>query len=196
MINKDTVINAQNALQQLGLYDGSIDGVIGSKTVRGLLKAYKTTNNEYIQELLQLSTNIHLTELIKSPTASKIGIDNTPTGMVYNNLKESAVNLWQPVRDLLGVPIIISSGYRCQELNKAILGAKNSSHMYGYAIDFTAPKFGNTREIVKFLKSELPKRGIKYDQIILEYPSSPNSWVHLGYKKFNGSQRNNSFQIG
>lgn len=196
MTDINSVKHAQNALQELGLYSGTIDGIIGSMTIKGLLLAYNKTDNEHIHNLLQLSKNIHLTEVVKSQTATRYGIDNTPNGQIYENLKQSAVNLWQPVRDILGVPILISSGYRCPELNKRINGAKTSSHMSGFAIDFVAPSFGNTRKVVEFLSRELPKRNIKFDQIILEYPNSPNSWVHLGYKKYDGSQRNSKFQIG
>ncbi|UYZ77034.1 hypothetical protein LP123_02850 [Moraxella bovis] len=54
-------------------------------------------------------------------------------------------------------------------------GAKNSAHKYGLAIDFIAPRFGNTRKIAKFLVAELTARNIKFDQIILEFPDSAGS---------------------
>lgn len=139
--------------------------------------------------VIPITKNITLNELLASQTAARRGIDNMPDAKVLNNLIESAVNLWQPARDILGHPIIITSGYRSPGLNSAIGGAKNSAHIHGLAIDFRAPTFGTTRQIVAHLTKELKKRGIKYDQIILEYPNSTGSWVHLGYKHPSGSQR-------
>ena len=106
------------------------------------------------------------------------------------NLTESVLKLWQPARELLGVPMLVSSGYRSPKLNKAVGGSSTSAHSYGFAIDFTAPGFGNTRKIANFLAKEFKARGIMFDQIILEFPDSPNSWVHLGYKSSKGLQRN------
>lgn len=64
-----------------------------------------------------------------------------------------------------------------------------SAHCYGLAIDFTAPAFGDTRKVARYLVVELKEHGIKFDQLILEFPDSPNSWIHLGYKHPNGRQR-------
>lgn len=145
---------------------------------------------------IPITANISLNELLASQTATRHNIDNMPTQAVLQNLIDSAVNLWQPARELLGESIRISSGYRSPILNKKIGGATNSAHLYGYAIDFVAPKFGNTRQIVSFLTKKFREKGIKFDQIILEYPNSPNSWVHLGYKHPDGRQRNSAFRIG
>lgn len=137
----------------------------------------------------QVTENFNYLELIDSKTASARGINNIPPEEFKKNLIDSCSNLWQPARDILGVPMKINSGYRSPVLNKAIGGSTTSTHCYGYAIDFVAPKFGTTTEIVKTLVSEFTKRGIAWDQIILEFPSSPNSWVHLGWKHNSGKQR-------
>lgn len=134
---------------------------------------------------MQLSQNFSLSELIKSPTSKRLGIDNSPDDRVLNNLKASVKNLWQPTRQLLGVPVLVSSGYRCPALNLAIGGAKHSAHMSGFAIDFTAPKFGTPRQIVTFLSKAYAQNGIGFDQMILEF----DRWIHLGYQSPTGSQR-------
>lgn len=138
---------------------------------------------------MQITKNFHYSELIHSRTAAARGINNTPPEAIKNNLIGATKNLFQPVRDLLGQAMIISSGYRSPNLNRVIGGSSTSAHCCGYAIDFTAPSFGNTRKIAKFLAEELPKRGIKFDQIILEFPDSPSSWIHIGWKSPTGSQR-------
>lgn len=137
----------------------------------------------------QVTENFNFLELIRSNTAKARGIDNMPSEQIKKNLIGSCESLWQPARDILGVPIKINSGYRSPTLNKAIGGSKTSSHCYGYAIDFVAPKFGTTTEIVKALVKAFNEKGIAWDQIILEFPSSPNSWVHLGWKHSSGAQR-------
>ncbi|OAV00219.1 MULTISPECIES: D-Ala-D-Ala carboxypeptidase family metallohydrolase [Moraxella] len=138
---------------------------------------------------MQISKNFHLLELIHSDTAIERGIKNTPSTQHKANLVEATHRLWQPVRDLLGVAMRVNSGYRSHALNRAVNGSQTSAHSHGLAIDFVAPKFGNTRQIAKFLASELPRRGIRFDQLILEHPDALRSWIHLGYKHPDGRQR-------
>jgi hypothetical protein len=84
--------------------------------------------------------------------------------------------LVEQVRTELGqVPILISSGYRCPALNKAVGGATQSAHVAGRAVDFTAPRFGTPLIICQHLaKSTLP-----FDQLIYENTHGI-TWVHLG----------------
>ena len=138
-----------------------------------------------------ITPNFYLSELTRSNTAARFGIRNTPSETHLKNLTDSAKNLWQPVRDMLGVPVLVSSGYRSPALNAKIGGARNSAHSHGFAIDFSAPAFGDSRKIAEFLVKELRARGIKFDQLILEFPGTPGSWIHLGYKRpGTGEQRN------
>lgn len=138
---------------------------------------------------MKITDNFSYEELIHSNTAKARGIDNTPTKQIKDNLIESCKSLWQPAREILGKPMKVSSGYRSKALNRAIGGSTSSAHCYGYAIDFTSPEFGSTTEIVKTLVKAFNEKGIAWDQIILEFPSSPNSWVHLGWKHSSGKQR-------
>ena len=134
---------------------------------------------------MQLSKNFTLDEFTFSQTASRVGIDNTPTEEVLENLKHTAENM-EKVRKILGYPILISSGYRSPTLNRTIGGAKNSQHMQGEAVDFTCPKFGTPREIVNKLKDyDLP-----FSQLILEY----ERWVHISFTK--GSSKKQVLVIG
>ncbi|MFW2176639.1 MULTISPECIES: D-Ala-D-Ala carboxypeptidase family metallohydrolase [unclassified Moraxella] len=139
--------------------------------------------------IMQITANFSLAELTHSNTAVARGIANTPTEAHKQNLIHACVNLWQPMRDLLGKPVHINSGYRSTAVNKAVGGSPTSAHSIGFAIDFVCPAFGSPREIVQFLATELPKHGIGFDQIILEFPDTDNSWVHIGYKNQAGRQR-------
>lgn len=142
-----------------------------------------------------ITEHFNLSELVHSNTAKKRGINNDPPLWVEKNLREACEKLWEPAREILGHPMKISSGYRSEALNKAIGGSMTSAHTYGLAIDFTSP-YGSTTEVVKLLAKELKAKGIPWDQMILEYPNSPNGgWVHLGYKSRDGKQRGQTLVI-
>lgn len=130
---------------------------------------------------MRLSKNLTLKEAIKSNTASRLGIDNTPEDWEIHNLRAVAENVFQPIRDHFGVPIGVSSGYRSKELNKAIGGSKYSQHMIGEALDIDADIFGRVTnaEIFNFVKNNL-----EWDQMIWEFgdDKEPN-WVHISYKE-------------
>lgn len=148
-----------------------------------------STKTNKIDPNLKVSQNFYMSELIQSSVALRLGIDNTPTPEYQKNLIEATKKLWQPARTLLDKPMLISSGYRSPKLNDAVGGSDSSAHSFGFAIDFTSPSFGNTRKIAEFLVKELKRKNIKFDQLILEFPDSPSSWIHLGYKSQTGQQR-------
>lgn len=77
-----------------------------------------------------------LKEMIKSETADKLGIDNTPNEVAFFNLRET-MSFLDIIRQLWGGPIYVNSGYRCKELNDAIKGSETSQHMKGQAADIT-----------------------------------------------------------
>jgi len=137
---------------------------------------------------MRLSKNLTLKEAIKSNTASRLGIDNTPEQWEINNLRAVAENVFQPIRDHFGVPIGVSSGYRSKALNKAIGGSKYSQHMIGEALDIDADIYGKVTnaEIFNYIKDNL-----EWDQMIWEFgdDDEPN-WVHVSYKEsgFNRKQ--------
>lgn len=102
------------------------------------------------------------------------GIDNTPpTLTVIDALRRTAMLLEQ-VRTRLGVPVLVSSGYRCPELNAAVGGQKASQHLLGQAADFIAPAFGTPTTVVSALRDAV---GLDYDQLILEF----GRWVHISW---------------
>lgn len=102
------------------------------------------------------------------------GIDNTPpTLTVIDALRRTAMLLEQ-VRTRLGVPVLVSSGYRCPELNAAVGGQKASQHLLGQAADFIAPAFGTPTTVARALRDAI---GLDYDQLILEF----GRWVHISW---------------
>lgn len=135
----------------------------------------------------QLSDHFSLEEMVFSQTAARKGIDNIPTPGIVANLRVLCATL-EEVRELLGVPLLISSGYRSPALNKAVGGAKGSAHMLGLAADFTAPAFGTVLQVAK----KIAASGIVYDQVIHEF----TSWVHLGLSKDPPRKQNLSIFTG
>ena len=173
--------------EQLGVV---ADGLWGDVSHTALIQALRQG------KVIKASNNFTVNELLHSDKAVNNGIENLPSPQDLKNLINTVDNLWQPVRDLLGHPMKVTSAYRNSKVNKLVGSGGGSAHLVGYAMDFRCPDFGSTSEIVKFLAKELPKRGIKFDQLILEYRNSPKSWVHLAWKNQRGQQRSQVFSIG
>lgn len=110
-------------------------------------------------------------EFIKSSTAEKYNIDNTPDEEATKNL-EKLMDFLDPIRDKWCIPIIITSGYRCKELNKVIGGSKTSSHCVGLAADLKYQE-----NLFQFLLDYLKDK--EFDQLIMEYSGSVK-WIHIG----------------
>lgn len=187
------VIEIQTKLKKLGLYKGNLDGISGSLTEQAvkeaIIKGVCTDKDLYDCQNPLVTANFRYSELIHSNTAVRLGIENTPNAVHKANLIESCTKLWQPARDILGKTMIISSGYRSPAVNKAVGGSDSSAHSIGCAIDFTSPSFGTSRTIANKLAQEFKAKGIKFDQIILEFPDTDSSWIHLGYKNRKGEHR-------
>jgi NADH dehydrogenase FAD-containing subunit len=129
---------------------------------------------------MQLSKNLSLAEVLRSESAKRNGISNTPTKEHLANLTSIALNVFQPIRDHFLVPIHISSGYRSLALNKAVGGSNTSQHSKGQAldIDMDGTKITN-KQIFDFIKDN-----IEFDQLIWEFGTDKNpDWVHVSYAK-------------
>lgn len=132
---------------------------------------------------MKLSNNLSLTEVTKSQTAIRHGIDNTPTDEHIENLKRVAEKVFQPIREHFNTPIYVSSGYRCAELNTRIGGSATSSHCHGEALDLDMDGRGSisNREIFDYVRANL-----QFDQLIYEFGNDQNpGWVHISIKKDN-----------
>ena len=129
---------------------------------------------------MKLTENFSLSELTKSQTAERKGIDNTPSAEHQENLKSLCTAILQPVRDHFSKVVTISSGYRSPELCTAIGSKTTSQHAKGQAADFEI--FGVSNKAL----ADYIDEALYYDQLILEYwnESDPNSgWVHCSYSQ-------------
>jgi urease beta subunit len=126
---------------------------------------------------MRISKHISIEEATLSPTALRLGIDNTPNEDVLVNMKLVAERCFEPIRNWYGKPIKVNSFYRCDALNKAVKGSATSQHVQGKAIDIsTGTKIGNK------LIYEWAKNNLIFDQLINEYDYA---WVHISYNKNN-----------
>lgn len=184
------ITEIQNHLKGRGLYSGVVDGLMGPVTAKAIVTALKGASPEV--QNYRVSKNFFLSELLRSDTAIRKNISNIPEPQHLINLVRAVQQLWQPIRDELGVPMLISSGYRGELLNNIIGGSDSSAHSIGSAIDFTAPAAGSSRVIAVKILRFLRTKKIPFDQVILEFPDSPSSWVHIGHKNRANEQRGQS----
>ena len=108
-------------------------------------------------------------EMTVSQLAARDGFDNTPPPEARGNLQLLCGALEQ-VRALFGAPIIVSSGFRSEKVNRLIGGATNSQHVQGLAADFTVIEVSPRETVRRISESAVP-----FDQLILEF----DRWVHL-----------------
>ena len=129
-----------------------------------------------------------LAEFVKSDTAKKKGIDNTPSFEIVDHLNELVREILEPLRAAYGAPIRVSSGYRCPALNAAVKGAATSVHMIGYAADLQVS--GSFNKFRDFVVDWFRKTGTKFDQILLESDKKTGAkWIHIGLYNNAGQQR-------
>lgn len=126
--------------------------------------------------MIQLSKHFTLDELIRSDTAARLGIDNSPTAKELEHAKACLLPGLEQVRGLLDKPILISSGFRSKKLNNSVPGSSSTSqHCKFEAVDFTSPSFGSVLDVAK----KIMYSDIKFDQMIYEY----GAWVHISFSE-------------
>ena len=119
-----------------------------------------------------------ISELTASATAQREGIDNTPTESAYHLLHVLVEKLLDPIREAWGEPIVVSSGYRCPELNTLVGGAKNSHHLLGCAADIIAGNKADHRRLFNLIQQMQQQGQIRFTQLIAE---RDYRWLHISY---------------
>lgn len=121
-----------------------------------------------------MKLNFKMSELIYSETAIKNNVNNMPDINSLDNMLNLIYYCLQPARELLGAPIIITSGYRNPLVNRLVGGVNSSQHTKGQAADFTVSGI-TPSQIISIIKTSK----IEFDQLINEY----DKWVHISYNK-------------
>lgn len=132
---------------------------------------------------MQLSKHFKLSEMEKSMTATRLGIENKAGSGEIKNLTDLCYEVLEPVRAKFDKPIYISSGYRSEALCEAIGSKKTSQHTKGEAVDFEI--IGESNLAVALWLTN----NTDFDQCILEYYTGEQNsgWIHVSYK--DGSNR-------
>ena len=127
---------------------------------------------------MKISDHVSFKEGVKSNTALRRGIDNTPNRYEQTNMEVTAEKIFEPLREWVGGPIKINSCYRCEELNRAIGGSSRSQHCEGRAMDID-DTFGYKTNAEMF---EYIRNNLSFDQLIWEFGNDNNpAWVHVSY---------------
>jgi hypothetical protein len=127
---------------------------------------------------MNLSKNFTLEEL----TVTNTGLTNVPTQTEINNLTQLVNNVLQPLRDLLGKPIQVNSGFRSLAVNTAIGGAPKSQHCNGEAADINSLDNANMFHLIR--------NQLTFDQLIWEGGNDTQpEWVHVSYKAKNNRKQ-------
>ncbi len=121
---------------------------------------------------MRLSQHFELDELTRSDVAARCDLDNEPTPREVDNLRRLCLYVLEPIRNALGRPVFVSSGYRSIAVNAAVGGSKTSDHMQGLAADIVAPPIA-IDAIVRTVWTLSDKIPIK--QCIHEF----GRWVHV-----------------
>jgi len=123
--------------------------------------------------MTKISEHISLYEATYSPTALRLGIDNTPTEAEQTAMAWVSNMCFEPLRKWYGKPIKINSFFRCKALNDAVGSKDTSWHRGGYAIDMTAGSPEENEKLFNYIKDNLD-----FTELINEYSFS---WVHVAY---------------
>jgi hypothetical protein len=126
---------------------------------------------------VQITKHFTLEELCASATAKARGIQNRPNAQQIIALVYLTCYVLEPLREAMNEPIPISSGFRCEQLNRAVGGVSNSQHMKGQAADLC---IGGDLEKGKRWFNWI-KNNLKFDQLIWEHSRSGTYWVHVSF---------------
>lgn len=136
----------------------------------------------------QLTEHFNLREFVISATAVRHGIDNTPPAAAVERIVALCREVLEPLRRRFGA-IRITSGYRCEEVNRRVGGARTSQHLRGEAADVSIGSMEVGRKMYDFIRSRLD-----FDQLIFECRRKTGArWLHVSYRP-DGKNRRQAFE--
>ena len=150
---------------------------------------------------LHLTEHFTLREFEQSETAKKYGIDNTVPSKYVPVLQQLCKEVLEPLRTFVGGPIVITSGYRCNQLNIKVGGAYASQHTLGEAADIRLPLTSYTAWDDNKRHTDMEtarkwfdwlERNTDFDQLILETANGKDFWIHVSCRR---NRRANRHQV-
>ena len=131
----------------------------------------KLTDNTSTSSEFRLSASFNLDEFIVSQVAERHGYKNEPNEKQIENLRLLCINVLQPLREIINVPIFINSGFRSFDVNAAVGGRFNSQHLEGKAADFVV----HSMNLIDVFNIVLER--FSFDQLIYEF----GKWIHVSW---------------
>src|SRR5690606_27819263 len=110
---------------------------------------------------MKLGKYFTLEEMTRSQAAARRGLDNSPNSNQLESMKALVRNILDPLREALGRPVNINSGFRSEAVNKAVGGAASSQHRFGEAADIVVPGMTVEQLVARIRALKLP-----FDQVI------------------------------
>lgn len=127
---------------------------------------------------MQLSEHFTLEELTRSDTAKRLRIMNEPSQTELKNLQILCQQVLEPARNVVGKPLVITSGYRCKQLNRAVGGVANSYHIQGRAADILVNAPSDTKNLYEKTLADALNAQPLTDMVLCEH-TSLSCWVHV-----------------
>ena len=129
---------------------------------------------------MQLTEHFTLEELTYSNIARQKGLKNEPNESQIENLKLLAQYILEPIREKIGCPLFISSGYRSEKINTLVGGSKTSQHLLGSAADIQIfDKTKTNTDLFNIIVSMVKNNEIQVGQVIWEFGETEPNWVHV-----------------
>ncbi len=152
-----------------------------------------TLNLEKMEMNMEMKLTEHFTleEMCRSETARRQGLPNVPQECHVRKLQNLCRQVLEPTRHHFGVPLRVTSGYRCEAVNRMVGGVPNSQHRQGEAADFVPlkPDGPTLREIWEWMRVN-----VQYDQLILEHVKGKR-WIHVSCRLDLTKNRRQAFEI-
>ena len=138
---------------------------------------------------MQITEHFTVEEFERSSTASRLGIDNRVPAYFIPSLRTLCVEMLEPLRQEVGRPLLLTSGYRCPALNRAVGGKANSQHLRGEAADLYLPSVSEGMAWYNWLMNH-----VNLDQLIWERQGE-RRWIHVSCQPNPERNRHQAFRI-
>lgn len=150
---------------------------------------------------MKLTEHFTVKEFEKSAKAKALGINNSVPPQYIPVLQQLCKEVLEPLRSYVGKPIIITSGYRCSQLNVKVGGAYASQHTLGEAADIKLPltSYTSWSDNKRHTDMEVARKWFDwleshtdFDQLILETSNNKDYWIHVSCRR---NRRANRHQV-